>query len=189
MFVYRIYFHVCILITAHFSFEAKIIFCHAVKSQQAFIYLLLSGMKVAKKNRHSLKQERKKTDGAKIYSNWLKQNRDVHIFIEYQSKSWFWWNYEKIVLEYMIFFMNLPIVRFLNEWYDPISSDTRYLFHDRSEKMILWSLLVSKVDWLSSATSRGFPFFVFIISLHLCYNRFLGITQYILKMARNFEKP
>ena len=44
------------------------------------------------------------------------------------------------------FFMNLPIVRFLNEWYDPISSDTRYLFHDRSEKMILWSLLVSKVD-------------------------------------------
>ena len=103
MFVYRIYFHVCILITAHFSFDAKIIFCHAVKSQEAFIYLLLSGMKVAKKNRHSFKQERKKTDGAKIYSNWLKQNRDVHIFIEYQSKSWFWWNYEKIVLEYMIF--------------------------------------------------------------------------------------
>ena len=87
MFVYRIYFHVCILITAHFSFDAKIIFCQAVKSQQAFIYLLLSGMKVAKKNRHSLKQERKKTDGAKIHSNWLKQNRDVHIFIEYQSKS------------------------------------------------------------------------------------------------------
>ena len=87
VFVFRIYFHVCILITAHFSFDAKIIFCHAVKSQQAFIYLLLSGMKVAKKNRHSLKQERKKTDGAKIYSNWLKQNRDVHIFIEYQSKS------------------------------------------------------------------------------------------------------
>ena len=69
-----------------------------------------------------------------------------------------------------------------------ISNDTRYIFHDWSEKKILWYLLVSKVSRLTVIRYfTGVSFFVFIISLHSYYDRFLGITQYILKIVRNLE--
>ena len=71
---------------------------------------------------------------------------------------------------------------------DMLSNDTRYIFHDRSEKKILWYLLVSKVSRLTVIRYfTGVSFFVFIISLHSYYDRFLGITQYILKIVRNLE--
>ena len=66
-----------------------------------------------------------------------------------------------------------------------ISNNTRYIFHDRSEKKILWYLLVSKVSRLTVIRYfTGVSFFVFIISLHSYYDRFLGITQYILKISK-----
>ena len=45
---------------------------------------------------------------------------------------------------------------------DTISNDTRYIFHDRSEKKILWYLLVSKVSRLTVICYfTGVSFFCF----------------------------